>query len=125
MKSIEENKEFVLEYLNAMNGVKKTEELVDRYVNDPELKNHILFFDQIFPGYEVYAEELTAESNRVVALCKITGLHQGEFNGIPPTHKEIEVNFAIRYTVENSKITDHWMISDLSSLYQQLGVVAL
>ena len=34
MDTLQKNKQFVLEYFNAISGVKKTAELIDRYMND-------------------------------------------------------------------------------------------
>ena len=50
-------------------------------------------------------------------------MHKGNLNGIAPTFKEVNVPFVIRYTIENNKITSHWMLADQMSLMQQLGVI--
>jgi predicted ester cyclase len=122
METTKKNKQFILEYYNALSGVEKTEKLIDHYVNDEELKNHIIFFDAIFPRYKVFVDEMIAENNKVVVLARVQGIHEGEFNGIPPTHQKVEIRFTIRYVIEKDKIIDHWMISDLSTLYEQLRV---
>ncbi len=122
METTKKNKQFILEYYNALSGVEKTEKLIDHYVNDEELKNHITFFDAILPRYKVVVDEMIAENNKVVVLARVRGTHEGEFNGIPPTHQNVEIRFTIRYVIEKDKIVDHWMISDLTTLYEQLGV---
>lgn len=96
-----------------------------KYVDDPELCQHIDFFDAVFPRYELYADEMTAEGNRVVVRARFKGRHEGDFNGIPPTHKQVEFTFAIGYEMENGKITHHWMVADQMSLMEQLGVAAV
>lgn len=122
METLKNNKQFVLDYFNAISGVKKTEELIDRYMNDDELKNHIIFFDTIFPNYELMADEVTAEGNRVIVLARLRGKHEGEMNGIPPTNKMVDFPFAIGYILDDGKIVDHWMIADQLALMEQLGV---
>jgi predicted ester cyclase len=122
METTKKNKQFILEYYNTLSGVEKTEELIDHYVNDEELKNHIIFFDAILPRYKVVVDEMIAENNKVVVLARARGMHEGEFNGILPTHQSVEIRFTIRYVIEKDKIVDHWMISDLTSLYEQLGI---
>jgi predicted ester cyclase len=124
METPKKNKQFILEYYNALSGVEKTEKLIYRYVNDEGLKNHIIFFDAILPRYKVVVDEMIAEDNKVVVLARAKGTHEGEFNGIPPTHQKIVIQFTIRYVIEMDKIVDHWMISDLTALYEQLGVKA-
>ena len=122
MDILKENKQFVLAYFNAISGVKKEEAIIDQYLDDDELKEHILFFDTIFPNYELIADEITAESSRVIVLARLKGRHEGELNGIPPTHKEVDFKFAIGYIIRDKKIVDHWMIADQATLMQQLGV---
>ena len=115
-------KKFIIEYFNALSGAIKTEPLCDQYMTDTKLKEHIIFFDAIFPKYEVFADEMTVEGNRVVVRARLTGIHEGDFNGIPPTFNKVDMPFAIGYTLENGKISDHWMIADQVILMQQLGV---
>ncbi len=90
-----DNKEFVLRYFNALSGVVKTAELCDTWINDEKLTEHIMFFESTFPRYEVFADEMTAEGNRVVVRARMKGRHEGEFSGIPPTYKEVE--FHLRF----------------------------
>lgn len=114
---------FILEYFDSISGSPKTPEECDRWMTDEELKEHILFFDTIFPNYEIFADEITSDGDRVVVRARMKGIHKGTFDGIPPTHKEIEMPFAIGYTIKNKKIVDHWLIADQIALMQQLGVM--
>ena len=123
MDQQKQNKEFVIRYFNALSGVSKTRESLEKFVADEELIGHISFFESVFPRYEVFADEMTAEGNRVVLRARMKGVHEGDFNGIPPTHRKIDVPFAISYEIENGKITHHWIIADSMSLMEQLGVM--
>ena len=51
------------------------------------------------------------------------GVHEGELNGIAPTHRSIEFPFAISYEIKNEKIVHHWMIVDRMAMMEQLGVM--
>ena len=82
-----------------------------------------LFFDAVFPKYNVIADELTAEDNRVVGRCRMTGWHEAMLNGIPPTYKSVEFPFAIGYEIENNLIVDHRLIADQMMLMEQLGIM--
>ena len=115
-------KKFIINYYNAFSSGRKSPELCDRYMTDQGLKEHILFFDTIFPDYEVFADEITVEGNRAVVRARLKGIHKGEFMGIPPTYKDVDMPFAIGYTIEDNMITNHWMIADQVSLMQQLGI---
>jgi len=93
MEQQRKNKEFIIRYINALSGVFKTRELMEQYMTDEDLLGHILFFDSAFPKYEMFADEITAEGNRVVIRARFKGCHTGEFNGILPTNRN--VNFRL------------------------------
>jgi predicted ester cyclase len=122
MEHLLQNKEFVLEYFNAISGVEKTPELVGSYTTDQALIEHIAFFDGVFPKYELFADEITAEGNRVIVRARMTGKHEGELNGIPPTYRSIDFPFAIGYEIENQKVVSHWLIADQMLLLELLGI---
>lgn len=123
MDQVKQNKEFVIRYFNALNGVVKTRKLMEEYIDDEELIGHIEFFETVFPKYQVFVDEITAEGNRVVVRARLKGCHAGEFNGIPPTYRNVEFPFVISYDIENGKIVHHWLIADQTILMEQLGVV--
>lgn len=123
MEQLKQNKEFIIRYVNALNGVIKTRELLEQYTTDEELIGHILFFDSVFPQYEGFIDEMTAEGNKVVVRARIKGRHEGAFMGISPTHRTIEQHFVISYEIENGKIVHHWIIADTMALMEQLGVM--
>ena len=123
MEQQKQNKEFIIRYFNALSGVTKTSELVKKYTTDEHLIGHIAFFDAAFPKYELFADEMTAEGNRVVVRARFKGNHEGEFNGISPTNRTVEFPFVISYEIENGKIVHHWLIADQMALMEQLGVM--
>ena len=116
------NKEFVLEYINAISGKEKTLEIMRQYISDEVLIEHICFFDSVFPKYEIIAEEMTAEGNRVVVRARIKGRHEGVFGDIQPTFRTAEMSFVVSYEIENRMIISHWLIADQMALMEQLGV---
>ena len=125
MDQTKKNKEFIISYLNAGSGVPKTRESMTRFVDDPGLVEHILFFESVFPCYELFADEMMAEGNKVFVRARFKGRHQGEFNGMPPTFKLVEFPFAIGYEIENDKIIHHWLIADQVALMEQLGLTSV
>ncbi len=123
MEQSKRNKEFITRYFNALSGRKVTQELLEEYISDKELIAHINFFTGAFPCYEIIVEEITAEDNRVVIHGRFKGCHKGDFNGISPTNRTVEVSVAVGYEIENEKIVHHWILADQMSLMEQLGVV--
>jgi predicted ester cyclase len=125
MEQQKQNKEFIIRYFNALSGVSKTRELLEKYITDEELIGHITFFETAFPGYEVFADEMTAEGNRVVVRARLKGCHEGEFNGVLPTHRNIDIPFVVSYEIENGKIAHHWLMADQMALMEQLGAMSV
>jgi predicted ester cyclase len=62
-----------------------------------------------------------AENDLVVVFLNFTGTHKGEFQGVPPTNKKINIRSADLYRIENKKIAEHWDVVDQLNLLQQTG----
>lgn len=116
------NKQFMIRYCNALNGAVKTRELIEQYVSDPKLIEHILFFDSVFPRYSAEIEEMTAEGTKVILKLKLKCRHEGYLRDIPPTHREFETSAVAGYEIENEKIVRTWLVSDQLNLMKLLGL---
>ncbi len=123
MDNLKKNRELIIRYFNDLSGHEKTRARCEKYTNDEQLIAHIEFFEGAFPKYELFIEEIMTEQNKVLIQARLNGIHAGEFNGIPPTGRIVDLPFAIRYTIENNKIVDHWLIADQMLLMEQLGVM--
>ena len=124
MDHIKKNKEFIMTYYNAISGVRKSIELCKRFIVEQILIENIQFWDGALPKYELFADEMIAEGNRVVVRARMRGRHEGEIKGIPPTQRQVELPFVIGYEVENDKIIGHWLVADQMLLMEQLGEVS-
>jgi predicted ester cyclase len=62
-----------------------------------------------------------AENDLVVVFLNFTGTQKGEFQGVPPTNKKINIRSADLYRIENEKIAEHWDVVDQLNLLQQTG----
>jgi len=122
MDSLKKNKEFIISYYNAISGVRKPIELCQKFTSDQRLVDNIQFWDSVFPAYELFADEIIAEGNRVVVRARMRGKHEGTLNEIPPTNKNIELPFVIGYEVERDRIISYWLVADQMLLLEQLGV---
>lgn len=122
MNQAMKNKEFVVEYINALSGKVKTREAMEYYISDQELIEHIMFFDGAFPKYELTIDEMIAEGNQIVLRTHLIGKHEGVFGDIMPSHRSVNFPFVIGYTIENRKIVSHWLVADQMALMEQLGI---
>jgi predicted ester cyclase len=116
-------KQFMGEYFNAVNGKAKTEDIVDKYVSDLSLKEHIQFYESAFPEYEINPDDMVCEGNKVAVRATFRGKHLGEIMGIAATGKEITGSAMMIYEVNNNKIVKFWIVVDQFAFMQQLGVI--
>ena len=76
-----------------------------------------------FPDVQLVIEDLITEGDRVAFRMLLRGTHQGTFQGIPPTQKQVTVFAFDVVRIENGKFIEHWGGPDLLTLLQQLGAV--
>ncbi len=76
-----------------------------------------------FPDLKVEPQTMVAEGDQVAFAYTITGTHKGDFNGIAPTGKPIEVRGMQIGRFEDGKMVERWGSSDELGILKQLGVV--
>lgn len=79
-------------------------------------------FAQGFPGNIHKALNLVHQGNQVVVEWMFIATHKGNFAGIPPTGKTVNLPGCSVYTVEGGKITRGHIYYDSPTLLKQLGV---
>lgn len=88
--------------------------------------------DQGFPGAGDYlrgafpdrtdtVEEIIADGDMVGLLFKLTGTHKGNFFGIAPTGKPIDIYEAGIFRLADGKIVESWFMADEVRLLRQIG----
>jgi steroid delta-isomerase-like uncharacterized protein len=65
-----------------------------------------------FPDLSVAIEDVMAEGDRVAARVTMRGTHRGEFQGIAPTGKRVEVRAIDMFRISGGKIVEHWGHAD-------------
>ena len=118
-------KTFILEYFEALSGKPKTMELINKYVSDEHLAGHIMAYEESFPCYELIAEDLIVEADKVAVRARLKAEHKGKLMGYEPTGKPIDIPFSVFYQLEEDKIAKGWIYVDQMDLMQQLGIVSL
>lgn len=119
----QENKEFIRRYLEAVSGNPKTPELVDQFVAEQPLKDHIAMYEAAFPMYEFEMEKLIAEGELVSVIGRARGTQKAPFMGMPSVGKSFDIPIHITYRIEAGKIVDHWLVVDTLAFMQQLGFI--
>ena len=68
--------------------------------------------------YEV--DDLIAEGDRVVVRWRLLGTHKGAFGGIAPTGRAIALKGIAIYRVEDGKLMERWVVTDLYGLLEEI-----
>jgi predicted ester cyclase len=76
-----------------------------------------------FPDWYSTTDELMAEGARVAERWTGRGTHQGDFQGIAPTGRQVTVPGFVFYRVTSGKITEFRGLFDGLALMQQLGAI--
>jgi predicted ester cyclase len=118
--SPEKNKDLVQRYVDAINGKPKNEQSLRPFVDDPALVEHVAVAEAAFPSYRFEPRDVIAEDDKVVVRFKVRGTHKGEFFGVAPTGRTINLDGIIIYRIAGDKIAEHWLQMDVPSLMQQL-----
>jgi steroid delta-isomerase-like uncharacterized protein len=118
--SVMESKELMTEYFRELSGKPKTEELVDRYVSDPALKEHIREFEAAFPEYTFEVHEMVSEGNMVAVRATVRGTHKGAYAGIPATGRQLIQEAMVFYRISDGRISKFWLQTDSKALIGQL-----
>lgn len=73
-----------------------------------------------FPDAHIESATLVADDQHVCLAYTLTGTHQGEFQGVAPTGKRIEVRGMQIGRFEDGKIVERWGASDELGIMSQL-----
>jgi steroid delta-isomerase-like uncharacterized protein len=87
------------------------------------LKEVFARLHRAFPDLQVTVEDLIEEGDKVAGRNTLTGTHQGEYMGVPPTGKFITYNEIIILRFVNGRIAETWGVVDVFSQMKQLGVI--
>ncbi|QIN82326.1 ester cyclase [Rubrobacter tropicus] len=88
-----------------------------------EMKRTVRVVTVGFPDNRHEVEEVVAEGDAVVLRCTLTGTHEGEFMGMPPTGRRIEVGEIHIYRLREGKAVEHRVGRDDLGAMRQLGVI--
>ena len=75
-----------------------------------------------FHGLHVTIEDMMADGDRVTCRFTARGVHAGEFMGIPPSGKPIEMTGIEIFRMREGRIAELWGEANLMGLMQQLGM---
>lgn len=78
---------------------------------------------EAFPDWRVQILEIIAEDQTVAIRWKGKVTHQGQFHGIAPTGRTIQVNGINVYRIEGDLIAEEWEQTDSLGMLRQIGAL--
>ena len=114
-------------YLAGLGGDDHDDAGTYESITEDRLKRFEVSFREVlksFPDmrHEVIGPELT-DGETVISHIKFHATHEGDFRGVPATHKKIEFDEVVVHKVVDGLVTEVWAFGDELSLLQQLGVL--
>ena len=76
-----------------------------------------------FPDLIFLHEDVLVDDDRVAALCRVAGTHGGEFFGVAPTGRRLEIPAVFVYRFERGLIMHERRILDFTGVLIQVGVL--
>jgi steroid delta-isomerase-like uncharacterized protein len=76
-----------------------------------------------FPDLHVSVTDMVSSGNTVMYEATLTMTHEGEFEGIPPTGRELEIREMATVEVADGTVEAHRVYYDFHETLRQLGLV--
>ena len=84
---------------------------------------HNNVFNVAFSDRQISVEDLIVEGDKVVARITWSGVHSGNFRGLPPTGKQVKISAFIVERIKDGQSVEHRSLFDQMSMMQQLGLI--
>jgi steroid delta-isomerase-like uncharacterized protein len=95
----------------------------DEFTGPEGMKQFVSTMREAFPDVEFTIEDQITEGDRVVTRWTASATHRGEYNGLLPTGKQVEVPGITIMRVADDKFVEGWTNWGVYSLLEQLGVI--
>lgn len=76
-----------------------------------------------FSDRQVTIADQVADGDKVTTRWVATGVHSGDFNGIPATGRQVRMTGISIDRIAGGKVIESWEVTDDAGLLRQLGVL--
>jgi predicted ester cyclase len=87
------------------------------------VKQTFEMFTAAFPDLRFRIDEMYADGDKVISRLTCTGTHKGEFMGVAPTGKPVEMSGIDIIKVVDGKAVERWGQFDDLGMMQQIGAI--
>jgi uncharacterized protein (TIGR02246 family) len=89
----------------------------------PEIERVYRIWLTAFPDLVFEPIDLLIDGNRAVQIARVAATHSGDFFGLAPTGRRLEVQVALLLTVADGLVRDERRIYDFTGVLVQIGVL--
>ena len=89
--------------------------------NKGGVRQMFAMFINAFEGAKFEVDDMIAEGDKVCARVRLTGIHQAEFMGVPPSGRAIDVAVADTFLFADGQVVEHWGVMDTGAMMRQLA----
>jgi predicted ester cyclase len=119
----DQNKDVVRSYYaQVING--RDLDAVDTFFADERMVEGVrrgcFSYFTAFPDMHVSLDELIAEGDTVFLRSTITGTHDGEYKGIPPTGRHVATECAEVFRIADGRFVGYWCLTNVAGLMRQI-----
>ncbi|MDH3222759.1 MAG: ester cyclase [Gemmatimonadota bacterium] len=93
------------------------------YQSFQDLEGLVAHWRSAFPDLRMALEALISEGDLVAARVRYGGTHQGEWFGIPPTGRTVDVEEMMFFRFEGGRLVEAWEVDDQLTMRTQLGLI--
>src|SRR3954463_9588085 len=76
-----------------------------------------------FTGVTFTVDDVLIDGDRAVQIARLSGTHTGEFFGLAPTGRQVEVQVALVFTIADGAIVEERRIYDFTGVLVKVGVL--
>jgi steroid delta-isomerase-like uncharacterized protein len=135
MMTAQENKQRYADYIQAIFNEARFDKLAGYLADDYQIKDAppgsasgaegirqvVTMFRSGFPDMVITLDEVIAEGDWVASKSTLRGTHEGEFLGVAPTGRTVNVTSLTMVKYRDGRLAESWVKNDVASLMQQLG----
>jgi predicted ester cyclase len=119
----EQNKDLVRKYYEEVINGRNLDAVGDYFADErvvEGVRRGCFSYFTSFPDLHVSLDELIAEGDAVFVRSTMTGTHDGEYKGIPPTGRHIATECAEVFRIADGKFVGYWCLTNVAGLMRQI-----
>jgi steroid delta-isomerase-like uncharacterized protein len=78
---------------------------------------------EAFPNLQITVEDQIAEGDKVATRWTARGTHEGQFQTVPATGRQIAMTGMTIFRIANARIVEGWTNADILGMLVQIGAI--